>query len=57
MKPEDFYKLIQASLKRLKGMEYSKMSLYDWQVELDSFIREECADNMDKYPEEGDECD
>jgi hypothetical protein len=57
MDKEIFYRLVVETIKRMKKHSYKKANLEQWLADFKGDLYDELADNFDKYPEEGDECD
>ena len=52
MEPKIFYRLLEATIKKMKQHKYDTASVNQWMTDLEGMLYEELAENFDNYPEE-----
>lgn len=52
MEPKGFYRLLEATIKKMKQYRYATASINQWMNDLEGMLYEELAENFDDYPEE-----
>lgn len=52
MEPKGFYKLLEATIKKMKQHNFKTASVSQWMIDLEGMLYEELAENFDDYPEE-----
>ena len=52
MEPKVFYRLLEATIKKMKQHKYDTTSVNQWMIDLKGMLYEELAENFDNYPEE-----